>query len=268
MPEICLSVGNTTLDDIFSSIDYAKNKGAGFVEIRFDLIKEIENQQDASPAQLASTAASTEKLNELSISSKIAKLVSYAKDRGINLIGTKRNMTDNNAADANIERVEFLKSLIEIGFPFIDIELDVVERHLIKDFILFAHSKNSKVLLSVHNFNKSLDIQTAIQYYLDSSYFGANYFKMSDMANSNEDVINTLEKNQKLSKIKMSDLSAFPDFIVFSMGDKGKITRVLSLIYGSSLAYCSSPSGVTAPGQIGIDEFKNEYSKVKDMYLL
>ncbi len=264
MPEICLSVGNITLDDIFSSIDYAKNKGAGFVEIRFDLLKGIENQRGASPAQLTSVA----ELNELSISSRITKLVSYAKDRGINLIGTKRNMADNNTAGANIARIGFLKSLIEIGFPFIDIELDIIERHLIKDFIDFAHSKNSKVLLSVHNFNKSLDLQTTIQYYIDSSYFGADYFKMSDMANSNKDVMNTLEKNQKLSKIKMSDLSAFPDFIVFSMGDKGKITRVLSLIYGSSFAYCSSPSGVTAPGQIGIDEFKNEYSKVKNIYLL
>lgn len=247
MPEICLSVGNTTLDDVFLDIDYAKNKGAGFVEVRFDLIKGIDAREE-----------------DASVTEKIAKLASYAKDKGINLIGTKR--AKDSTAMANIVRIEFLKSLIEIGFPFIDIELDVIERHLIKDFILFAHSKKSKVILSVHNFNKSLDVQTAIQYYIDSSYFGADYFKMADTAYSRADAISTLEKNQKLAGIKMSDLSAFPDFIVFSMGDKGRITRVLSLIYGSSFAYCSSPSGATAPGQIGIDEFQSEYLRVSNAY--
>ncbi len=257
MPEICLSVGNTTLDGIFSDIDYAKNKGAGFLEIRFDLIKGIKDKRSSN--------AGSAGLSGASMISSIKALASYAKNKGINLIGAKRPEDD--ALSIDIARIGFLKSLIEMGFPFIDIELDAVERRLIKDFILFAHSKKSKVILSVHNFNESLDMQTAIQYYLDSSYFDADYFKMADTANSNEDAINTLEKNQKLAKIKMSDLSAFPDFVVFSMGDKGKITRVLSLLYGSSFAYCSSPSGVTAPGQMMVDEFKNEYSRVKNRYL-
>ncbi len=244
MPRLCLSVGNTTLDNIFSDIDYANAKGVEFLEIRFDLIKE--------------TAALTA-LNDHLIAKKISKLISYSNDNGINIIGTKRG-TENSA------RFGFLKSLVEIGIHFVDIELDILERYLIKEFILFARSKNSKVILSVHDNSKPINLRDTIQYYIDSSFFGADFFKIADTANSSEDALNTLEKNQKLTKIKTEDSSTFPDFTVFSMGEKGKITRVLSLFYGSSLAYCSSPSGITAPGQIGVDEFRSEYLKVSGAY--
>ena len=45
------------------------------------------------------------------------------------------------------------------------------------------------------------------------------------------------------------------------MGDKGKLTRVLSLNYGSFLAYCSVDNGSsTAPGQLNIDLFNKVYN--------
>lgn len=244
MPKLCLSVGNTTLDNIFSDIDYAKAKSVEFLEIRFDLIKE--------------TAAQA-LLNDHLITKKISNLISYSNAHGIKIIGTKRG-TENSV------RFEFLKSLVEIGIHFVDIELDILERYLIKEFILFASSKNSKVILSVHNNSKPINLRDTIQYYIDSSFFGADFFKIADTANSSEDALNTLEKNQKLARIKTEGSSIFPDFTVFSMGEKGKITRVLSLLYGSSFAYCSSPSGITAPGQIGVDEFRSEYLRLSDAY--
>lgn len=253
MPQICLSAGNTTLDNIFSYIDYAENRSIGLLEIRFDLLSEIEN----SPEQPAAP--------DMPLIHKIAGLLSYAKNKGINLIGTKRK-SEKDVPESNISRIKFLKLLVELGFPIIDIELDAIERHLIKDFIDFAHSKKSKVILSVHNFNKKLDEQTIIQYYIDSCYFLADYFKLADTANSNEDAMSALEINLKLARIKMSDSSSFPEFSVFSMGDKGKITRVLSLAYGSSFSYCSSPSGATAPGQMGADELKNGYSIISKTF--
>lgn len=252
MPEVCLSVGSASLDAIFSDIDYANSKGAGFLEIRFDLPNEIENggMQDVSDASFVL---------------KLSELAAYAKNKNIKLIATKRAKSGE-SQNLNAAKIKFLKVCIENGFSFADIEIDIIERPLIKDFIDFAHRKKSKVILSVHNFNKPIDIQTTLQYYLDASYFGADCFKMADTANSGEDIINIIEKNQKLADIKASDSSAFPDFVVFGMGDKGKITRVLSLFYGSSFAYCSSPSGHTAPGQFEVDEFQSEYSRISKIY--
>ncbi len=255
MPEVCLSVGRALLDDIFRDIDYANDKGAEFVEIRFDLLNE------AGDGQL-------QDITDASFVRKITDLTTYARHRNIKLIATKRAKCSSSDKSQNLNaiKIKFLKSLIKMGFSVADIELDVIERHLIKDFIDFAHSMESKVILSVHNFNESIDIQTTIQYYLDSSYFGADYFKMADMANSSEDMINIIEKNQKLADIKASDSSVFPDFVVFGMGDKAKITRILSLFYGSSFTYCSSPSGCTAAGQFDLDEFKDEYLRISKIY--
>ncbi|MHB8232477.1 MAG: type I 3-dehydroquinate dehydratase [bacterium] len=274
-PRICLSVGNAGLDDVYAGIDYAKSKGAGFIELRFDMLKET---------------AGACGLNASDILEKIEKLISYAKDNGIKIIGTNReadvnagcrisafkrkrvltlpaaesgkNIIDSKNCDSagRINRIEFLKSVIDMGADICDIELDVLERRIIKDFIDFAHSKNSEVILSVHDFNGQVDLFAAIGFYIDSRYLGADYFKLADTVTSENDVPRVLEKNIRLQSIKITDADSFPEFIVFGMGEKGRATRAFSLIYGSYLAYCSSPYGITAPGQAGIDDF-NEMMK-------
>ena len=172
--------------------------------------------------------------------------------RGLN----KADVVDTAAAETEPEpqRIKFLKSVIETGIDICDIELDILERKTIKDFIKFAHLKKTQVILSIHDFNGRIGLLDAVRYYLDSSYFEANYFKLSDMAISDEDVLAVSDKNIKIRSIKSTDEKVFPEFIIFGMGKKGALTRASSLINGSYLAYCSSPFGITAPGQIEPDD--------------
>ena len=232
--------------------------------------------------------------DEESVLSEIKKIILYAKDKGIKTIGTNRDAfycsnrrvsflekqkitkrhadaeTEENGkrgfnkADAmntaavetepEPERIKFLKSVIEAGIDICDIELDILDRKTIKDFVKFAHLKKTQVILSVHDFNGSIELLDAVKYYLDSSYFDADYFKLSDTVTSNEDVLSVSEKNIKIRSIKSADEKVFPEFIIFGMGKKGSVTRASSIINGSYLAYCSSPYGITAHGQLEPDD--------------
>lgn len=281
-PSICISIGNIPLGnmpftEIFKAIEYAKNKNASCIEIRFDLIKDLQNYL---------------------IYDNISKIISYANEQNIVIIATKRNtlpipdyyngkntiaMNDNNNNEINTEsilknnhknkdcnntinnpnnKLSFLKTLIKMGIKAIDIELDIIEKPLIVDFVKFAHSNKAEVILSVHDFNSSMDSHKALQYYLESSYFGADFFKMAVMAQTDKDSLDILSLCAKINHIMLLDRQNNPKFIIFDMGEKGKLTRLLSLKYGSFLSYCSSPYGITAPGQIDIDSFRRLYDLI------
>ncbi len=264
-PRVCLSVGNTNLNGLYAAIDYALSQAAEFVEIRFDMIYETADSANYGGDLSKNTVMA-------SFIKEIGKIISYAKEKGIKLIGTNREAsfgkqgfpetkdTGKQAKGALNEkekpvRIKFLKSLIELGIDLCDIELDILERNVIKDFVSFAHSKNSRVILSVHDFKRSVALLDTVMYYIDSSYFGADYFKLADMAVSEGDAALVLEKNIKIHSIKTTGENAFPDFIIFGMGEKYEMTRALSVIYGSYLAYCSSPFGITAQGQTAPEDF-------------
>ena len=285
-PRVCLSIGNTGLSGVYDAIDFAKSKDVEFIELRFDMIAETArlNRMNGKSGDNSYAGSAGGNFDEESVLSEIKKIISYAKDKGIKTIGTNRDASYGSnkcvsflekqrfakpvdLADLNViekksgsgmvepERIKFLRSVIELGIGICDIEMDILERNVIKNFIEFAHSKKSQVILSVHDFNGRIDLLDAVKYYIDSSYFGADYFKLTDAVVSEEDAEGVSEKNIKIRSIKMTDEAVFPEFIVFGMGGKGRITRALSVIYGSYLAYCSSPYGITAPGQLPPDEF-------------
>ena len=258
------------------------------------------NRRDAKNGDISDAGSAVGNFNKESVLTEIKKIILYANDKGIKTIGTNRDaFYDSNRrvsflekqkfakrnADAEIEenggirslnnrnipdraaetepepeRIKFLKSAIEAGIDICDIELDILGRKTIKDFIEFAHLKKSQIILSVHDFNGRIDLLDAVKYYLDSSYFDADYFKLSDTVISAEDVLSVSEKNIKIRSIKSTGEKVFPEFIIFGMGKKGAVTRASSLINGSYLAYCSSPLGITAPGQIEPDDL---YETVK-----
>jgi 3-dehydroquinate dehydratase type I len=276
-PRTCLSIGNIGLSAVYDAVDYAKSKDAEFIELRFDMISET---APSNNAQDKSRNNPEGYFHKDAVLPEIKKIISYAKSKGIKTIGTNRyssygangcfsflekqrlgkpsglEIAEKGARGAlEPERIKFLRATIELGIDICDIELDILERKVIKNFIEFAHSKKSRVILSVHDFNRQIGLLDAVRFYLDSSYFDADYFKLADTVVSEEDAESISEKNIKIRSIKMTDETAFPEFIVFGMGEKGRITRALSVIYGSYLAYCSSPYGITAQGQTTPDEF-------------
>ncbi|MHB1694372.1 MAG: type I 3-dehydroquinate dehydratase, partial [bacterium] len=204
----------------------------------------------------------------------LQEIISYSEKLNFPIIATKRNIYYKDAnnienksdvkSDIIIDKLSFLKKLIDNGIKTVDIEQDTTDKYLIADFIEFAHSKNSEVILSVHDFNSFIDLEKAMQFYIEASYLKADFFKMAAMIASKQEALDILSICDKINEIRNSDIENYPEFIIFGMGDKGKLTRILSLNYGSFLAYCSIDNGdngsLTAPGQLNIDLFNKVYN--------
>lgn len=247
-PCICASIGSIKTSKVISAVEYAINNGYSCVEIRFDLLNDFSE--------------------ELLFNKYLQEIISYSEKLNFPIIATKRNTyTDKNAnnienkSDIIIDKLSFLKKLIENGIKTVDIEQDVIDKYLIADFIEFAHSKNSEVILSVHDFNSFIDLEKAMQFYIEASYLKADFFKMAAIITSKQEALDILSICDKINEIRNSDIKNYPEFIIFGMGDKGKLTRILSLNYGSFLVYCSIDNGPsTAPGQLNIDLFNKVYN--------
>ncbi|MHB1680844.1 MAG: type I 3-dehydroquinate dehydratase [bacterium] len=248
-PCICASIGSIETSKVISAVKYAINNNYSCVEIRFDLLNDFNE--------------------ELLFNKYLQEIISYSEKFNFPIIATKRNTykdTNNieNKSDVKsdiIDKLSFLKKLIDSGIKTVDIEQDATDKYLIADFIEFAHSKNSEVILSVHDFNSFIDLEKAMQFYIEASYLKADFFKMAAMIALKQEALDMLSICDKINEIRNSDIENYPQFIIFGMGDKGKLTRILSLNYGSFLVYCSIDNGSsTAPGQISIDLFNKVYN--------
>ncbi|MHB8282024.1 MAG: type I 3-dehydroquinate dehydratase [bacterium] len=253
-PCICASIGNIETSKVISAVEYAINNNYSCVEIRFDLLNDFNE--------------------ELLFNKYLQEIISYSEKLNFPIIATKRNIYYKDAnnienksdvkSDIIIDKLSFLKKLIDNGIKTVDIEQDTTDKYLIADFIEFAHSKNSEVILSVHDFNSFIDLEKAMQFYIEASYLKADFFKMAAMIASKQEALDILSICDKINEIRNSDIKNYPEFIIFGMGDKGKLTRILSLNYGSFLAYCSIDNGdngsLTAPGQLNIDLFNKVYN--------
>ncbi len=273
-PRICASIGNIEISKVISVMEHAANNNFSCVEIRFDLLTDLQEELLFSK-YLPEIISCGEKFNLPVIATRRNIYNKYdtnnlngrninkeAKNDYKNYTATTENIDKNTAEDklAATNKLSFLKKLIDNGIKTVDIEQDTIERYLIAEFIEFAHSKNSEVILSVHDFNSFINLKKAMQFYIEASYLKADFFKMAALIASKQEVLDILSICNKINELRNSDIENYPEFIIFGMGDKGKLTRILSLNYGSFLAYCSINDGLsTAPGQIDIDTFNRIY---------
>ncbi len=73
------------------------------------------------------------------------------------------------------------------------------------------------------------------------------------MINNKEDIIKILRLANEFEN----------NIISIGMGDKGKITRILSPLFGSVVSYASFKNKSSAPGQIDIEELKETINILK-----
>lgn len=294
---ICVSFGNAGLVRIREEIDSLKNRGVGLIELRFDIIDETaplcrSSDITAIPGlvmdEIKKTIQAAANLGLKTIAAYrspsfnthatvgflektthiLSSAINYEQcDKDNASLSQKCEFSDNSILDKSNSdkhafpcRINFLKLLAEETLiDIMDIELDELDRSVIKRFVDFIHGKGKKAILSVHNFNGKIDEASAVKYYIDSRYFKADFFKLVDSVSTPEDATLEIEKNHKLLSVKSTEPALFPSFIVFGMGEKGVATRVLSSMNGSEFSYCSSLLGNTAAGQISVDDFNRLY---------
>lgn len=135
--------------------------------------------------------------------------------------------------------LEHLLCAIRAGAALVDVELES-EDVMCAKIVRAAHARDSKVIISYHNFHETpgiLVLQEKIKACLDR---GADLVKIACMVNSMSD-------NARLLGL----LDGRSDLIVVGMGEFGRITRIAAPLLRSPFTYaCLEHGRETAPAQL------------------
>ena len=211
----CISIAEKSPNKLKKMLKTALKK-SDYAEIRFDFLK---------PEQIPKTIEMVKNdLNRVVCTLR-------PKTEGGKFEGTER------------ERTAILKLIAEYNPFLLDVEHNTIRKntHLAK----YLKSTKTKLLISWHNFKKTPNFVELKNQMKKMSKFSST-IKIVTTAKSVSDSTNVL---QLYSKKERNTL------IAFSMGDAGRISRILCLYLGSPFTYVSLGKPV-APGQFSIDEMK------------
>ena len=211
----CTSVAEKTPDKIRQKLKIALRK-SDYVEVRFDFLK-VE--------QIPETL-------EL-IKKDLTKIVCTLrpKKEGGKFSGSEK------------ERIAILKLIAEYNPFLLDVEFNTMRRNV--TLVKYLDVAKTRLLVSWHDFKKTPSSKELEDKMRQMSKFSHNV-KIVSTARSTDDATRMLELYSKKGKNNL---------ISFSMGELGKISRILCLYLGSPYTYVSLGKAV-APGQFSVDEVK------------
>jgi 3-dehydroquinate dehydratase-1 len=143
------------------------------------------------------------------------------------------------------ERIDLLKTAIDAGCGYVDLEIDASCAFL-DALIPYAKAKGCKVILSCHDFEATPGAEALELTILEAMACGADLVKIAAMVHTPQDAARLLALYAHHTAI-----------VAFGMGDKGKFTRLAALKLGAPFMYVS-PDGATptAPGQFSESEMR------------
>jgi len=158
---------------------------------------------------------------------------------------TPKIATDRSSRTETKQR-QMLLSASKSGFEYVDVELSTPK---LKTFVKKAHELGAKPIVSFHKFNGSLstsELNSILEKEISS---GADVCKIVTTAKRIEDNLSILNF--------MSAVSSKTKLVCFCMGELGKVSRLLSPLFGGFFTFASLERGSeTASGQMAVQELK------------
>lgn len=145
------------------------------------------------------------------------------------------------------ERIAILKMIAEYGPFLLDVEFDTLKKS--KSLAEYLKTTKTDILVSWHDFKKTPTIEKLRKQFADMAKLSKNV-KIVTTARSLEDSARVLGLYSKKGRNSL---------IAFSMGETGRLSRILCLYLGSPYTYVSLGKPV-APGQFSVDELKLQNS--------
>jgi 3-dehydroquinate dehydratase-1 len=142
------------------------------------------------------------------------------------------------------KRIDYLLNAIDAGCAIVDIEIET-SGDLKQRVINRAKEKNCKVIISMHDFKKTPDRRKLLEMMHREREEGADIGKIVTMANSKEDC------HRILGLLLEAKKENFP-LLAFAMGDLGRFTRIVALLYGAPFMYVSFGEKGES-GQLSVD---------------
>jgi 3-dehydroquinate dehydratase type I len=147
------------------------------------------------------------------------------------------------------EQREMLLSAAKSGFEYVDVELSTPQ---LKDLVKELKAQGAKPIVSFHKFDGSLgvsELNIVLEREISS---GAEVCKIVTTAKQMEDNLTALNF--------VSAASRKTKVVCFCMGEIGKVSRLLSPLFGGFFTFASLERGSeTASGQMTIQEMKAAY---------
>jgi 3-dehydroquinate dehydratase-1 len=152
------------------------------------------------------------------------------------------------------ERMEQLKTAIEAGADYVDIEFESADDYR-NEIIAFAHKHNCDVIISYHNYDCTPGLDHLRKIVAESFQKDADVIKIATMVRTNNDNASILSLYNIPGRV-----------IAFGMGNLGKITRIVAPFLGAEFTYAAMDEGAeTAPGQIKYSIMKSAIQQIENL---
>ena len=217
---VCVSILPRTIPEALRLIEKAEDSQADFIEVRLDVLE------------------NTRELGDLARHGKTLKIATNmpASCQG-KFSGTES------------ERQRILLSAAKNDFAYVDVGLSTPK---LKSVVGEVKAAGAKPIVSFHDFSQSLSLPELNNILEREIACGADVCKIVTTANQVEDNLKLLNfTSTACSKAKV---------VCFAMGELGKISRLLSPLFGGFFTFASLERGSeTAAGQMTIREMRTAY---------
>jgi len=218
---ICVSILPKNDLEAINLIEKAETAQADFIEVRLDSFETSRKLSDLS-AHTRTPLIATNKL-----------IIEKGRFQG-----------------TEAERQKTLLDAAESGFEYIDVDLSNPK---LQDTIKSLKELGAKPIVSFHKFDGALTVPEMNAILEKQLVSGASVCKIISTAKQVQDnltALNFISENAGKTKL-----------VCFCMGEQGKVSRLLSPVFGAFFTFASLEEGSeTAPGQISIREMKTAYS--------
>ena len=220
---ICVSILPKNNLEALSLIEQAEKAQADLIEVRLDCLK---------------------------ISNNFSDLTASTKTP---LIATSKLQNEKGYFSGNeVERQQTLLKAAKSGFEYVDVDLSSTEN---RETISKLKLLGVKPIISYHKFDGTLDLPEMQKILEEEISCGASVCKIVTTAKQIEDNLLTLNF--------ISNVSHWVKIVCFCMGEQGKISRLLSPLFGAFFTYASLEQGSeTAAGQMNINEMRTTYNSL------
>lgn len=218
---ICVSILPKTTEEALSLIEKAEKAKADFIEVRLDCLETSRNLKD------------------------------LAKSTKIPLIAANKLKSEQGFFSGTLtQRQETLLNAVKNGFEYVDVDFSS-QKH--KETINQLKQLGAKPIVSYHKFDGALSSMEMEKVFAEEIASGASVCKIVTTANKVEDNLTALNF--------VSSASGRAKLVCFCMGEQGKISRLLSPLFGAFFTFASLETGSqTATGQMSVGEMRTAYS--------
>jgi 3-dehydroquinate dehydratase I len=208
------------MPEALSLIEKAEKAQADLIEVRLDFLEASRNLSDV------------------------------VKSTKIPLIATNKLQSEKgNFAGTETERQQTLFNAAKNDFEYVDVDLSSPKH---KETIDKLKLLGAKPIVSYHKFDGALSISEMEKVLEQEIASGASVCKIITTANQIEDNLTALNF--------VSTMSSKTKLVCFCMGELGKVSRLLSPMFGAFFTFASLQQGnETAVGQMTIQEMKAAY---------